>query len=185
MPASGDGTQLSRFAQRSGYRSDTINCDYFAGVRPVVSVCHESGAHRIIAHVIPFLSVALIAAQHLIEESALPKGILSFKATTFPRDELLESPDPPAKHKIIRARDEQMNVIRHNYVAPDGDVVLRVGTFRKYNERSRDWIAGEDWSAAMRAGGDEENRITRNNAVESWRSSGIASHPVAAARWAA
>jgi hypothetical protein len=78
-----------------------------------------------------------------------------------------------------------MDVIRHDHVAPHRDVVLRIGAFGEFNERGRDWIIREDRAAAMRASRDKEQRIIRNDAVESWRSSGVVPHPVAAALWAA
>jgi hypothetical protein len=43
--------------------SCAINPDYLAGVGPIVSVRHKTSPDRIIAHVIPFLRVALVAPQ--------------------------------------------------------------------------------------------------------------------------
>jgi hypothetical protein len=93
---------------------------------------------------------------------------------------LLQHAHPSAKLEIVRPANEQMNVIRHDHVATNGDVVPRVCTLRKFDERSGNWIGREDLSSSIRAGRHEENRIIRHDTVKSRRSSREAPHPVAA-----
>ena len=166
-------------------QSGAIDCDYFAGVGPIIGSCHKPCTDRILPHVVPFLRVALVTPQNVIEESTLPDWVCARGPHDALRETLFQKTDPASQLKVVRPADEQMNVIGHNHVAPDGDVVLRVCSPGKFNERSRDWIFREDRSSAIRAGRHEENRITRNDAIKPGRSSGEAPHFVAAALWAA
>ncbi|PYI92114.1 MAG: hypothetical protein DMF03_02490 [Verrucomicrobia bacterium] len=45
----------------------------FAGICPFIRWRNQPGTHRIIENVIPFLAVALVGAQNVIKEVALPQ----------------------------------------------------------------------------------------------------------------
>ena len=115
--------------------SCTIDPDYFAGVGPIVCVRHQAGADWIIAHVIPFLRVALVTSQNMIEASAFPDWVSAPSAHNALRKTLFQKPNPTSQFKVIGPADEKVNVIRHNDVAADGDIVVRVGSFCETRER--------------------------------------------------
>jgi hypothetical protein len=50
-----------------------IDSHNFAGIRPIFGAIHESGAHRILKHIIPFRRIALVGSQEPIVKSRLPK----------------------------------------------------------------------------------------------------------------
>jgi hypothetical protein len=109
--------------------SHTIDSDYLAGVGPIVCVHHEAGTDWVIAHVIPFLRVTLITPQDVIKAHALPDRVGTRSAHNAFREVLFQEANPASQFKIVRAADEEMDVIRHDDVAPDGDVVFGVRTF--------------------------------------------------------
>jgi hypothetical protein len=121
----------------------------------------------------------------MIEESALPDGIIARGTDNALGKTLFQKTDPSPQLEVILPANEQMNVIGHDHVAAYRDVVLGIGRLCEFNERSRDWIGREDRSSTIGAGRHEEDRIAGNNAIQSWRCSGKTPHPVAAALWAA
>jgi hypothetical protein len=103
-----------------------------AGVWPIVSIFDESGANGIIADVIPFLPVGLVASQDVIVESRLPKtaqflpcysGWFSATGTKRCIQTSFQSLDPFAQRDLSgdSEADEQVNVIRHNDISSNTD----------------------------------------------------------------
>jgi hypothetical protein len=54
-------------------QSPPINHHDFSLVWPLVRSFHKTGSNRVVADVIPFLSIALLAAQNVIKKSRLPQ----------------------------------------------------------------------------------------------------------------
>lgn len=52
----------------------SIDDDDFSLIRPFVRRFDKASADRIVTNVVPLLSVTLVASQHMIEESRLPKS---------------------------------------------------------------------------------------------------------------
>ena len=50
----------------------TIDVHDFALVRPIVSGCNKPGSDRVVTDVLPFLPVAFVAAQNVVETTLLP-----------------------------------------------------------------------------------------------------------------
>src|SRR6266404_6564554 len=77
-----------------------INMNDLALVWPVFRDLNQSGAHGILANVLPFLCVAFIASHYMIKKSGLPKGawLLLWKCL---RHRSLQSLDPITENKVL------------------------------------------------------------------------------------
>ena len=62
-------------ATRLPLQSHAVNHDDFSLVEPVVRIFHKTGANRIVANVVPFVGITLLAAQNVVEESRLPESL--------------------------------------------------------------------------------------------------------------
>ncbi len=69
-------TERGRFAEaplhRSRYRLVVVNLNDFSLVGPILGPLNQSGSHRILPHVFPFLRVTLRIANDVIKETTLP-----------------------------------------------------------------------------------------------------------------
>jgi hypothetical protein len=119
--------------------SDSIDYNDFAGVWPIISVGDKPGANRIVANIIPFLPVGFIGPQDVIVESRLPKAAQFLPGDSGRFDAgganrsvqaALQPFDPFADRNLgaDSKADEQMNVIRHDHVAADTDVMFSCAT---------------------------------------------------------
>ena len=162
-----------------------IDSDNFSSIRPSIGICYETSAHWIVAHVIPFLGVALVTAQHVIEESTLPDRPSDLTANDLFLQALLQHAEPSSKREVVGSADEQMEVIGHDDVAADGNVMVGIRSFRELNECMCDRICRQHWPPPICASRHEKDWIARKDARESWRDAGVRTHPVAAALWAA
>jgi hypothetical protein len=82
------------------------------------------------------------------------------------RDRAFRSTDPWRKHKIRITSNKKVNVIRHDHVATNGDVMLVDGTRAIGHECSLDSAQLVNRSAISRAESDEEERRVCKNTVE-------------------
>jgi hypothetical protein len=87
--------RIAKRLQKSGVNAScAIDSDYLTGVGPIVGVRYEPGADRVIAHVIPFLRVALVIPQDMIEARALPDWLGAWAAHDALRKALFQKPNP-------------------------------------------------------------------------------------------
>ncbi len=128
---------------------------HFTLVRPVIGAAAQSCAHRIVAHVFPFLGVRFSASQLPIPEIRLPHGLLveigpTARRATFP----VSDPRSQSRGRCAGRRTEEMQMIGHEdvpahepfgWVAPGGEQQL-------LNFRTR-----EQWTAALNANGQEDD----------------------------
>jgi hypothetical protein len=121
----------------------------------------------------------------MIKETALPDRIACAWALNVFSKNLFERSDPLSQAEIIRAGDKEMNVIRHNDMSADSNVVLGVRPPGKVNEGITDSGSSQQLSAAISAERNEINRVTGKDASETRWEPGVRAHPVAAALWAA
>jgi hypothetical protein len=66
---------------------------------------------------------AFIAAQDVIKEAFLPNAAIILSSDRFSQ-ELLEKLDPISEQKAFAAGYEKMQMIRHNHIATNCDVVF-------------------------------------------------------------
>jgi hypothetical protein len=164
---------------------NAIDGNYFAGVWPVIGVRDEPGTNGIVTDVVPFLSVTLVAPQDVIEKTALPSGISRRPALNCFCQHLFEQANPPPQFKSVRAGDEKMEMIWHDHIAPDGDVMIGIRSVCETNQALTDRGTRKQFSAAVRADCHEINRIIGKDALNARWNPGVTAHPVAAALWAA
>jgi hypothetical protein len=151
---------------------------------PIIGILNELRADWIVTHVIPFLCVAFVAAQHVVEESTLPDWVRAFVADNRLLEALLEHSRPSSQFEIVRSTDEQMNVIGHDDVATHRDVVIGVGALCEANECVVNDIGGEQSAAPIGARRDKPDGVVWKRARKSGRKAGNF-FTVAAALWAA
>jgi hypothetical protein len=124
-----DATALFLRASRS------IDTDDFSSERPVFCANDETGSHGILEHVVPFVGVALVAAQEMVVKSWLPEGnefltveLKSLSARGSKRDiqSPLQSFDPSAQSDFASGTEtnKKVHVVRHDHVATDTDTKL-------------------------------------------------------------
>jgi hypothetical protein len=99
----------------------------------------------------------------------------------FP-ERLFQRPNPATDNKLIRAGHKQVNVIGHNYVTSDCDIVFFVGSFRENAEGITYYSIRETFSTSIGAKCDEEQRIGSKNALKSGRNSRISFHLIQGVR---
>ena len=113
-----------------------IDADDLAGVWPILGTRDEAGPDRILADVIPFSRVGLIAAQQMIEKPRLPErsqrlarqsNRLVACSQKNAVKAALQSFDPLTKSDFAPGSQshEQVHVIRHEDITPDARTVLR------------------------------------------------------------
>ncbi len=92
-------------------------------VWPVFRDLNQSGAHGILANVLPFLCVAFIASHYMIKKSGLPKGawLLLWKCL---RHRSLQSLDPITENKVLIATNKKMEMVRHDHIPTESDIEL-------------------------------------------------------------
>ena len=99
--------------------SSAVDHNELALVRPIFGIGNESCSHGIVSHIYPFLGVTFVAPQDVVEEAGLPKMILGLQRNRYCS---FQSGDPLSQADVGIDSDEEVNVIRHNYVAADSDV---------------------------------------------------------------
>ena len=95
----------------------------------------------------------------MVKKSALPNGIWR---TVWPRlfsKNSFERADPATEFEIIAAGDKQMQVIRHDDVTTDSDLVISRSTLRKIDKCVVNLVCRENWSSILNAAGDEICRL--------------------------
>lgn len=107
----------------------------------------------------------------MIEEAALPDGIFAYRPHNSFSDAGLEEPEPPGEIELGFATDEERNVIRHDHISTDGNIVLGIGTLAKCHEGVVHYARSEVGSFSVRAECDEIERVGGEDKLESsWRS---------------
>jgi hypothetical protein len=97
----------------------------------------------------------------VIEESFLPMRFLAAKPKQFFSDDGSQRVDPFGKRDSSRRnRDEEMNVIGHNDVTADGNV-MSLPADAKIPENIVDLFSGQQSKPLMRVEGYEEKRMNR------------------------
>jgi hypothetical protein len=136
---------------------------------PIVRATHQTRAYGIFINVIPFLLVALVAAQHVIEKTFLPD--LAGWSRKFERlgECLFQCSDPASENEICIAAHEQMHVIGHDHITTDSDVKIALGALTESNESRMNCVARQTWLSLMRAKGHEVKWAVRKNPIESRR----------------
>ena len=94
-----------------------------SGVWPLFGFGYQTSANRILPDVVPLLSVALITAEDMIKKAALPDRRAACWQDMF-CERLLQPSYPWAELKIVGSADEKMNVIGHDHVSTNSDVML-------------------------------------------------------------
>src|ERR1051326_263105 len=72
---------------------------HFALVNPLARGCNKAGSDRVVTNVLPFLPVAFIAAQNVVETTLLPHLRAMSTQATSTRQRLFQLPNPAAKNK--------------------------------------------------------------------------------------
>ncbi len=130
-----------------------------AGQGPIVCVLYQPGAHRIFAHIIPSLVVALVLAQAMVEAAHLKVSMLNPMQTLegpFPKsDPLLD------RELLVQWRAEKMQMIGHDDVTPDHP---GVGQSPAFHQVSGDDRISQPAAPALRANGEEnDGRLSAKN----------------------
>jgi hypothetical protein len=86
-----------------------------------------------------------------------------------PLPKLVSTGRPRAQSKDLASAHEQMNMIRHDYITPNGDVEVTLGTLGISDERRVDFIAREIWLPQVSAKGDKIERARVKETNETWR----------------
>ena len=89
---------------------------------------------------------------------------------------LLKHPHPTSELEVIRAANEQMNVVRHKDISPNGDAVLIVGALGEEDESLVDVLRRKKRPSMIRACGYEEHRVIWENRPEARRNFGERVH---------
>ena len=78
-------------------------------------------------------------------------------------DSLFQPSYPWAELKIVGSADEEMNVIGHDYISTNSDVVLRMRARCERYERAVHRVRCKQLPPLLRAERDEEKRIVSKN----------------------
>ncbi len=133
----------------------TVDVNDLSLVRPIFRATHQACAHRVFAHIFPFLRVAFVSAQHVIEESFLPNLYVSSRQHNRFAQRLLGHSNPSPQNEIRSATNKQMYIIRHDHIATNRNPEVALGFPRKENERRMNLIESQACRSRMRAKGDE------------------------------
>ena len=157
-----------------------------AGIRPVIGFRYQPSAKRILPNVIPFLSVAFITAQKMIEKAALPDRQRACWHNMF-RDSLFQPSYPWAELKIVGSADKKMNVIGHDYISTNSDVMLRMRARCERYERAVHRVRCKQLPSFVCTKCDKEQGIVSEDLAQAWRHFWIFTHAsvVAASLWEA
>ncbi len=148
--------------------SRAIDYDDFACVRPIVGLSHNPRAHGIVAHVVPFLSIALVAPQQVVVKSRLPEraqllashGTRALSGSSERHVQMpLQTFNPVAQPDTASdaESDKQMDVVGHDDVAADRHFELRRAP-AILNESTVHFISGKESLPLKRIEGHEEER---------------------------
>jgi len=123
-------------------------CVQHSLVWPTVGILYQSFAQRIFSHVLPFLGVALLPSEAVMEGIRLPAAIRVFMQP-------MELPFPKCypflqrkAHLVLRA--EEMHMIGHRQIVSHQP---RLGGLPGFAQRSMDRVVGEPRSSILRANG--------------------------------
>jgi hypothetical protein len=108
--------------------------------------------------VLPFLPVAFVAAQNVVETTLLPHLRTLSSQTSATRKRLFQLPNPATKNETCVAAREQMHVLRHYNVSANSDVEFPLSVCSKIYERLMHIVARQPFSATVSAKGDEVER---------------------------
>lgn len=162
---------IAALAFATGERLHAIDLDDLAGVWPGFGRADQTGADGIFADVIPLFGIALIGAEDVVEEAALPDGIFACRPDNRFAEVWLKEAEPRGEIELRVATDEKMNVIGHDHVSTDGDVVLGVGALAEHQERVLHCARSEVWPLPVAAERDEIDRVRSEDELKSsWRS---------------
>ena len=134
----------------------------------MVGIIYKSGSHRILTHVVPFLAVTLSRAEDVIEEFRLPDGFnnRSLLFDSFARPLLPRLHELRQRFCIKFRGAEEMDVVRHNYVAPDGPTMAGASCVPFLDKDCGDICGRENGASLERTSCDEIDRIIDPNPVE-------------------
>ena len=157
-----------------------------SGIWPVLHIGYQTSANRILPDVIPFLSVTFITAQNMIEKAALPGRQPACRHNMF-RDSLFQPSYPWTELKIVGSADEEVNVIGHDHISTNSDVMLRMRARCERYERAVHRVRCKEFLPLLRAKRDEEQGIISENPLQAGRKFWIFVHAnfVAASLWEA
>ncbi len=139
-------------------QSRTVDIDDLALIRPIFPAVNQACTNWISADIFPFLRVAFIVAQHVIEESFLPNLCVLSRPTRRFGQRLFQHSNPSAQNKSWSAADKQMDMVRHNHIAANCNTKLVRGALSKENKCSMNFMASQTCSSVMRAKGDKVER---------------------------
>ena len=148
--------------------SGAVDANDFARVRPIFGASDDSCSHRVLKDVIPFVSVALVAAQEMIVKTWLPErnnplaghahapgtgngeGAIQVPFQAF-------DPDAQSDFASSTEADKEVHVVGHYEVTADTDAKLRrsatiIGKRVVYRGPRKNALS------LMRVEGNEENR---------------------------
>ena len=145
-----------------------INADDLAGVCPILGTRDEAGPDRILADVIPFSRVGLIAAQQMIEKPRLPERSQGLdrqchRLAACSQKNVVKAalqPFHPLTDRDFAAHGQShkhMHMIRHEHVSPDAEAMIG-GPMAIVGKWGFDVSGREEMPAAMRVEGKEEKR---------------------------
>jgi hypothetical protein len=98
-------------------------------IRPILGFLYQPRSHLIFANVIPFLAIALVASQYVIEETARPYWAQWHCRRDRVGKMLFQRLDPMSQFQVVWPIHEKVQVISHDDVPTYGDVVhcMRAG----------------------------------------------------------
>lgn len=123
----------------------------FSRVWPCFGAVDQSCPNRILKNGFPFLRVAFVGSQEVIEETALPRA---GRQACLRGNETFEAGHPRTERAFARDPKEQVDVIGHQNVSADGDLEIR-GAARIGTEGIVNFFVGQNVTASGSAGGDE------------------------------
>ena len=103
------------------------------------------------------------------------------------RESLFQHSYPCPEFKIVGSTDKKMNVIGHDYISTNSDIMLRMRPRCERYERGVHPLRCKQFPPSLRAECDEEEGIVRKYPSQPWRNFGIFAHAslVAASLWEA
>src|SRR4029077_2981307 len=155
------------------------------GILPIIGFRYQPSANGILPDVIPFVSVAFIVAEDIIEKAALPdrRGLWR----NLFRESLFQHSYPWPELKIIGSADEKMKVIGHDYIPTNGNVLLQMRARSERCECGVHCIGCEQFPPLVCTKCDEEQGIVNEDPPQARRQFWISAHAnlVAASLWEA
>ena len=140
-----------------------------SGIWPIFRRAHQARAHRILAHVSPFLAAGFRRPQEMIEERSLPKAAAESKVAP---DHVIR-PRLPVPHRRREGRGrgadwgrKEMHVVWHDHVPADAPAAAsgHLAPFREQDRMRR--RIGQQRVATGRAGREEVDRMAGPNLME-------------------